>query len=142
MKTSDTFCALPWVHLSTRPNGHMRVCCTANASGVQNPDSQDKIESDIGILKNDDGMPSNLANTSLADAWNNNYMRGTRKAMMRGEKPVEKDVLVLDDWAWAFPTYSFILDEKKKVKQVIIDPDQRTADINRDNNSIVFKKIE
>jgi len=62
--------------------------------------------------------------------------------MMRGEKPVEKDVLVLDDWAWAFPTYSFILDEKKKVKQVIIDPDQRTADINRDNNSIVFKKIE
>ena len=29
-----------------------------------------------------------------------------------------------------------------KVKQVIIDPDQRTADINRDNNSIVFKKIE
>ena len=32
-------------------------------------------------------MPSNLANTSLADAWNNNYMKGTRKAMMRGEKP-------------------------------------------------------
>ena len=31
---SDTFCLLPWVHLSTRPNGHMRVCCTANASSV------------------------------------------------------------------------------------------------------------
>ncbi len=87
MKTSETFCALPWVHLSTRPNGHMRVCCTANASGVQNPDSQDKIESDIGILKNDDGMPANLANTSLTEAWNNTYMRETRKAMMRGEKP-------------------------------------------------------
>ena len=29
---SDTFCILPWVHLSTRPDGSMRVpCCTANA---------------------------------------------------------------------------------------------------------------
>ena len=51
LPTSETFCALPWVHLSTRPNGHMRVCCTANASGVQNPDSQDKVDSDIGIIK-------------------------------------------------------------------------------------------
>ena len=31
---TKTFCALPWMHLSTRPNGHMRVCCTANASAV------------------------------------------------------------------------------------------------------------
>ena len=31
---SDTFCLLPWVHLSTRPDGSMRVCCTANASSV------------------------------------------------------------------------------------------------------------
>ena len=31
---SDTFCILPWIHLSTRPDGSMRVCCTANASSV------------------------------------------------------------------------------------------------------------
>ena len=31
---TDTFCLLPWVHLSTRPDGSMRVCCTANASSV------------------------------------------------------------------------------------------------------------
>ena len=31
---SKTFCILPWVHLSTRPDGQMRVCCTANASSV------------------------------------------------------------------------------------------------------------
>ena len=87
MKISETFCALPWVHLSTRPNGHMRVCCTANASGVQNARSTDKVASDIGILKHDDGKPANLSNTSLLDAWNNSYMRETRKTMMRGEKP-------------------------------------------------------
>jgi aminopeptidase N len=61
--------------------------------------------------------------------------------MMRGEKPVEKDILILDDWAWAFPTYSFILGKKKKVTQVIIDPDQRTADINRNNNKFL-KEVE
>ena len=34
---SDTFCALPWMHLSTRPDGNMRVCCTANASSHPRP---------------------------------------------------------------------------------------------------------
>ena len=31
---SSTFCMLPWIHLSTRPNGHMRLCCTSNASSA------------------------------------------------------------------------------------------------------------
>ena len=31
---SSTWCILPWIHLSTRPDGSMRVCCTANASSV------------------------------------------------------------------------------------------------------------
>jgi hypothetical protein len=65
----------------------MRVCCTANASGVQNADSNEKNKSEAGVLRNDDGKPANLANTSLLKAWNNTYMRETRKTMMRGEKP-------------------------------------------------------
>ena len=40
---SDTFCALPWMHLSSRPDGKMRTCCTSNASSVQDPDSNVKI---------------------------------------------------------------------------------------------------
>ena len=51
---SETFCILPWVHLSTRPDGSMRVCCTANASAVAvNPESMDKIKSDAGIVLNE-----------------------------------------------------------------------------------------
>jgi len=84
---SKTFCALPWMHISTRPNGHMRVCCTANASGVQNAQSTDKTASEAGVLRRDDGLPANLATTSLKEAWNNSYMRETRKAMMSGEQP-------------------------------------------------------
>ena len=85
---SETFCALPWMHLSTRPNGHMRVCCTANASGVAvNSSSTNKTISEAGVLRNDDGKPSNLATTGLMESWNNEYMRGVRRMMMNGEKP-------------------------------------------------------
>ena len=85
---TETFCALPWLHLSTRPNGHMRVCCTANASGVAvNADSTKKPVSESGVLRRDDGKPANLATTGLMESWNNEYMKGVRRAMMNGEKP-------------------------------------------------------
>ena len=85
---SETFCALPWLHLSSRPNGHMRVCCTANASSVQDADSSIKVGGgEVGVLKNDDGKPANFNHTGLNDAWNNTYMRSVRKQMLRGEKP-------------------------------------------------------
>jgi hypothetical protein len=85
---SETFCALPWLHLSTRPNGHMRVCCTANASGVAvNADSTQKHVSEAGVLRRDDGKPANLATTGLLESWNNEYMKGVRRMMLAGEKP-------------------------------------------------------
>lgn len=85
---SETFCALPWLHLSTRPNGHMRVCCTANASGVAvNADSQNKSKSEAGVLRRDDGKPANLATTGLMESWNNEYMKGVRRMMLNGEQP-------------------------------------------------------
>ena len=50
---SKTFCILPWVHLSTRPDGSMRVCCTANASSVGATNDK-KHGGQVGILKTDD----------------------------------------------------------------------------------------
>lgn len=85
---SETFCALPWLHLSSRPDGKMRTCCTSNASSVQDSDSSNKIGGgEVGVVKNDDGIPANFNHTSLADAWNSSYMRNVRKMMLRGEKP-------------------------------------------------------
>lgn len=85
---SKTFCALPWIHLSTRPDGNMRVCCTANASSVQDPDSTQKVNGgQVGVLKTNNGVPANLNNSSLLESWNNDYMRNVRKMMLRGEKP-------------------------------------------------------
>ena len=83
---SDTFCILPWVHLSTRPDGSMRVCCTANASSV-GPTNDKEHGGQVGILKTDDGKPNNLNVTDFQTAWNSKYMRNVRKQMMNGEKP-------------------------------------------------------
>jgi hypothetical protein len=83
---SDTFCILPWVHLSTRPDGSMRVCCTANASSVGSTNDKE-YGGQVGILKTDEGKPNNLNVTDFQTAWNSNYMKNVRRQMLNGEKP-------------------------------------------------------
>lgn len=58
---------------------------------------------------------------------------------LRGEKPMENFEMykavkrtVLEPWAWTTPTYKVPV--SKKVKKAIIDPTQRLADINFENN--------
>ena len=78
---SDTFCALPWIHLATRPNGDVRLCCTANASGAG--DTDEKI---VGLLRKD-GINLNLRDHSVGEIWNSQQMKETRLMMLRGEVP-------------------------------------------------------
>jgi len=86
MTVSDTFCILPWVHLSTRPDGSMRVCCTANASSVGATNDREHGGM-VGILKTDDGKPNNLNVSDFLSSWNSTYMKNVRRQMMNGEKP-------------------------------------------------------
>lgn len=83
---SKTFCILPWVHLSTRPDGQMRVCCTANASGVA-ATSEESTGPQIGILKDEEGRPNNLNVSDFVSSWNSTYMKNVRKQMMQGHEP-------------------------------------------------------
>lgn len=83
---SKTFCVLPWIHLSTRPNGHLRVCCTANASSAGKTNDK-KFGGEVGILKDHD-QRLNLGHHNLIDAWNSDYMKDIRVKMMNGEIPV------------------------------------------------------
>lgn len=60
--------------------------------------------------------------------------------MMRGEKPVKDGVLLLSDWAWAYPKYSFSIGySKAEIASVTLDVDNATADINQKNNRINLK---
>ena len=78
---SKTFCVLPWIHLATRPNGDMRICCVANASGADTGDYT------VGLVKMEDGKPANFAHDLPTEAFNNDYMRSVRKTMLAGEVP-------------------------------------------------------
>jgi pyruvate-formate lyase-activating enzyme len=78
---SKSFCVLPWIHLATRPNGDMRICCVANASGAEDGNYT------VGLVKNEDGQPANFSRDLPQDAFNNDYMRSVRKTMLAGEIP-------------------------------------------------------
>jgi len=70
------------------------------------------------------------------------YIDGTKQSyniplrMMRGSKPTT--ATVLEDWGWAYPTYSF--NAAKSVKSVEIDKRKLMADINDENNSLGIQK--
>lgn len=78
---SKSFCVLPWIHLATRPNGDMRICCVANASGADSGDYT------VGLVKMEDGQPANFSKDLPTEAFNNDYMKSVRKTMLAGEVP-------------------------------------------------------
>lgn len=77
----------------------------------------------IGLMP----MPLDLTVTYTDDSTENFNIP---LQMMRGEKPTS--AVILKDWAWAYPTYSF--DTKKAVKSVVIDPKGLMADLDKKNN--------
>jgi MoaA/NifB/PqqE/SkfB family radical SAM enzyme len=77
---SNTFCVLPWIHFATRPNGDMRLCCSANASGAGDDHT-------VGLVKNEKGVPANFGRETPMSAWNNEYMRSVRTTMLEGNIP-------------------------------------------------------
>lgn len=58
--------------------------------------------------------------------------------MMRGEKGNPYPQLkrtVINDWPWAYPTYSFSINRPmSNIKAVMIDPSQLMADVDQENN--------
>ena len=79
---SKTFCPLPFVHLATRPNGDVRVCCTANASGAGIDDNKG-----AGLVT-EDGVNMNLREHTVEQVWNSKFMRDTRLQLLNDQVPV------------------------------------------------------
>jgi len=77
---TPSFCILPWIHFATRPNGDMRLCCSANASGAGN-------DHEVGLVRMEHGRPANFGRETPMEAWNNEYMRSVRTTMLNGEIP-------------------------------------------------------
>ena len=58
--------------------------------------------------------------------------------MMRWEKPAGENAqnrTVEEDWAWAYPTYYFVLDRPEtEIQSLEIDDSMMMADVDRTNN--------
>ena len=78
---SKTFCPLPFIHLATRPNGDVRVCCTANASGAGIDDNKG-----AGLVT-EDGVNMNLREHTIEQVWNSKFMRDTRLQLLNDQVP-------------------------------------------------------
>jgi organic radical activating enzyme len=78
---SYSFCALPWIHMATRPNGDARVCCVANASGAHTGDYE------VGLVKKENGDLANFGRDTPLSAFNNDYMKSIRLTMLEGKVP-------------------------------------------------------
>jgi MoaA/NifB/PqqE/SkfB family radical SAM enzyme len=63
---SETFCLLPFIHMATKTDGDMKLCCRS--------------------------WPiDNISNASVEDTWNGEDYRRIRKQMLNSEKPPECD---------------------------------------------------
>ena len=71
---SKTFCILPFVHLSTRTNGDMQLCCHCNSSGISGINHQDN---EIINLKDKD--PKKY--------WNTDFYKSIRKKLLNNKIP-------------------------------------------------------
>jgi len=78
---SYSFCALPWIHMATRPNGDARLCCVTNASGAATGDHT------VGLVKKENGQPANFGRDTPLESFNNDYMRDVRLTMLEGKVP-------------------------------------------------------
>ena len=93
---SKTFCALPWMHLSTRPDGAMRVCCTANASNVGPTNTKD-LGAKVGELRTEDGNPANLNVAGLNESWNNSSWIWLASNCINIQKLIAR-IYILSSW--------------------------------------------
>jgi len=66
----DKFCVLPWISMETSPTGTVRPCCLA----------EDEI-------KDENGIPFELASTAFSDIQNSKHMRDLRQQFLDGKLP-------------------------------------------------------
>lgn len=64
---TDKFCILPWKHLTVGTEGAYKLCCVAN-KGMTNGEA-----------------PMSVYHHTLEQAWNSQYMRDVRRAMLDGK---------------------------------------------------------
>lgn len=69
----ESWCILPWSHVSVKGDGSYRVCCHSNSSPSR------------GFLKDDKGSNLHVSSASWEEVVNNPTMKRIRKSMLEGK---------------------------------------------------------
>jgi len=72
----DTFCLMPWTHISTLPQGEIKLCCRGQPPKSPK-DGYDTYNGNPHVQSND---------FDLEEYWNSDYMNGVRESLANGEK--------------------------------------------------------
>lgn len=73
---SDSFCVVPWIQLSTKPNGNIRICCLMTQSQ----------DFDRGVLRRSDGSIYNAREPDFLDSFNTQKAKDLRLDLLAGKK--------------------------------------------------------
>ena len=71
----DSWCVLPWTHVSVKGNGAFRVCCHSNSSESR------------GMLQDSKGENLHVSKASWQEVVNSDRMKSVRKDMLNGKWP-------------------------------------------------------
>lgn len=75
---SKTFCSLPWVHLSSFPDGKVPLCCNSNHTRLQDVARNFESPRDRVLNFNDN---------TIEEIFNSDFFKQTRLQMLNGEIP-------------------------------------------------------
>lgn len=108
LKSTDTFCILPWLHLNVQPNGDIYPCCMAPYG-------------------------DNIGNTSthtLEEIWNGPEMNMIRKQMMRGDRPhLCQRCFLIEDNGLNSPRFTHNDYFKNRITEVLDDTNPDTGEV-------------
>lgn len=107
LKSKDTFCILPWVHLNVQPNGDIYPCCMA------------PYGDNIGNTKDD----------TLEEIWNGDTMKDIRKKMMNGKRPdLCQRCFLIEDNGLNSPRFTHNDYFKNRITEVLDMTDEETGE--------------
>lgn len=108
LKSTDTFCVLPWLHLNVQPNGDIYPCCMA------------PYGEPIGNTKDD----------TLEEMWNGDAMKDIRKKMMIGERPhLCNRCFLIEDNGLNSPRYTHNDYFRNRIEEVLDTTDEETGHV-------------
>jgi len=107
LKSTETFCILPWVHLNVQPNGDIYPCCMA------------PYGDNIGNTKDD----------TLEEIWNGDAMKDIRKKMMHGKRPsLCQRCFLIEDNGLNSPRFTHNDYFKNRITEVLDMTDEETGE--------------